>query len=47
MLILSMALAGATSPVTLAGTLVMHNSEVLGGIILAQFYLLPSAYSDG
>ena len=28
--ILSMALAGATSPVTLAGTLVTHNAEVLG-----------------
>ena len=34
--ILSMALAGGTSPVTLAGTLVTHNAEVLGGIILAQ-----------
>ncbi|KUO51161.1 MAG: trimethylamine methyltransferase [Desulfitibacter sp. BRH_c19] len=34
--ILSMALAGATSPVTLAGTLVTHNAEVLGGIVLAQ-----------
>ncbi|OPL14763.1 MAG: trimethylamine methyltransferase [Firmicutes bacterium ML8_F2] len=34
--ILSMAMAGATSPVTLAGTLVTHNAEVLGGIVLAQ-----------
>lgn len=34
--ILSMALAGATSPVTLAGTLVTHNAEVLGGVVLAQ-----------
>jgi trimethylamine--corrinoid protein Co-methyltransferase len=36
MLILSMALAGGTSPVTLAGTLVVHNAEVLSGIVLAQ-----------
>jgi trimethylamine:corrinoid methyltransferase-like protein len=34
--ILSMALAGGTSPVTLAGTLVIHNAEVLGGITLNQ-----------
>lgn len=34
--ILSMAMAGGTSPVTLAGTLVSHNAEVLSGIILAQ-----------
>lgn len=34
--ILSMAMAGATSPVTLAGTLVTHNAEVLSGIILSQ-----------
>ena len=34
--ILSMAMAGGTSPVTLAGTLVTHNAEVLGGITLAQ-----------
>ena len=34
--ILSMAMAGATSPVTLAGTLVTHNAEVLGGITLSQ-----------
>jgi trimethylamine--corrinoid protein Co-methyltransferase len=34
--ILSMALAGGTSPVTLAGTLVTHNAEVLGGITLNQ-----------
>lgn len=34
--ILSMAMAGATSPVTLAGTLVTHNAEVLGGIVLSQ-----------
>lgn len=34
--ILSMAMAGGSSPVTLAGTLVTHNAEVLGGIVMAQ-----------
>jgi trimethylamine--corrinoid protein Co-methyltransferase len=34
--VLSMAMAGGSSPVTLAGTLVTHNCEVLGGHILAQ-----------
>lgn len=34
--ILSMAMAGGTSPVTLAGTLVNHNAEILAGITLAQ-----------
>jgi len=34
--ILSMAMAGGSSPVTLAGTLVLHNAEVLSGITLAQ-----------
>ncbi len=34
--ILSMAMAGGTSPVTLAGTLVVTNAEILGGIALAQ-----------
>ncbi|MBS3970264.1 MAG: trimethylamine methyltransferase family protein [Clostridia bacterium] len=34
--IISMALAGATSPVTLAGTLVTHNAEVLSAIVLSQ-----------
>lgn len=34
--ILSMGLAGATTPVTLAGTLVVTNAEVLGGILLGQ-----------
>jgi len=34
--ILSMAMAGATAPATLAGTLVTHNAEILGGITLAQ-----------
>jgi trimethylamine--corrinoid protein Co-methyltransferase len=34
--ILSMAMAGGSSPVTLAGALVLHNAEVLSGITLAQ-----------
>jgi len=34
--ILSMALSGATAPIPLAGTLVVHNAEVLSGIVLAQ-----------
>ncbi|MCF8067969.1 MAG: trimethylamine methyltransferase family protein [Desulfobacterales bacterium] len=34
--ILSMAMAGGSSPITLAGTLVDHNAEVLGGIVLSQ-----------
>ncbi len=34
--ILSMAMAGGTAPVTLAGTLVTHNSEILSGITLSQ-----------
>ena len=29
-------IVGATSPVTLAGTLVQHNAEVLSGIVIAQ-----------
>ena len=34
--VLSMAMAGGSSPVTLAGTLVTHNAEVLAGIALTQ-----------
>ena len=34
--IISMAMAGATSPVTLGGTLVTHNAEVLSVIVLSQ-----------
>lgn len=34
--VLSMVMAGATSPISLSGALVMHNAEVLSGIILAQ-----------
>ncbi|MGB5750652.1 MAG: trimethylamine methyltransferase family protein [Desulfobacterales bacterium] len=35
-LISSLGIAGATSPVTLAGTLAVQNAEVLAGIILSQ-----------
>ena len=34
--VLSMAMSGGSAPVTLAGTLVVHNAEVLSGITLAQ-----------
>ena len=33
---LSMAMSGGSAPVTLAGTLVQHNAEVLSGITLSQ-----------
>jgi len=31
-----MVMAGASSPISISGALVMHNAEVLAGIILAQ-----------
>lgn len=34
--VLSMAMSGGSSPVTLAGTLVTHNAEVLSGVVLNQ-----------
>jgi len=34
--VLSMAMAGASGPISLSGTLVTHNAEVLSGIILAE-----------
>ena len=34
--VLSMVMAGSTAPVTLAATLVVHNAEVLAGIVLGQ-----------
>lgn len=34
--VLSMAMAGGSSPVTLAGTLIDHNAEILGGLVLSQ-----------
>jgi len=36
MSILSMGLAGGTTPVTIAGTLVVTNAEILAGIVLTQ-----------
>ncbi len=35
-LILSMTMSGATAPVTLAGSFVVHNCEVLSGLVLQQ-----------
>jgi trimethylamine:corrinoid methyltransferase-like protein len=35
-LVTSLAIAGATGPVTLAGNLALQNAEVLAGIVLAQ-----------
>ncbi len=34
--ILSLAMAGGSAPVTIAGTLVVHNAEVLAGVVLNQ-----------
>jgi trimethylamine--corrinoid protein Co-methyltransferase len=34
--VLSMVMAGASSPVSLSGALVVHNAEVLAGIVLSQ-----------
>ena len=34
--VLSMVMAGATSPISVSGALVTHNAEVLSGIVLAQ-----------
>jgi trimethylamine--corrinoid protein Co-methyltransferase len=34
--IVSMAMSGASAPVSLAGALVIQNSEILGGIVLSQ-----------
>ena len=34
--VISMAMSGGSSPVTLAGTLVTHNAEVLSGLVLSQ-----------
>ncbi len=34
--VLTQAMAGGTSPVTMAGTLALHNAEVLSGCILSQ-----------
>lgn len=34
--VLSMAMAGGSSPIYLAGTLVTHNAEILAGVVLSQ-----------
>jgi trimethylamine---corrinoid protein Co-methyltransferase len=34
--VLSMAMAGGSSPIFLAGTLVTHNAEILSGLVLSQ-----------
>lgn len=34
--VLSMAMAGGSSPIFLAGTLVTHNAEILAGVVLSQ-----------
>lgn len=36
MMVLSMAMGAASSPIHLAGTLVTHNAEVLAGVVLTQ-----------
>lgn len=48
MVILPMALSGGTSSASLAGTLVSHNAEVLGTIVLAQLLKkgLPCTYGS-
>ena len=35
-MVLSMAMSGGSAPVTLAGTLITHNAEVLTGVVLSQ-----------
>lgn len=35
---MTMAMAGSTSPIDLAGTIVVHNCEALAGIVLTQLY---------
>lgn len=38
MMVLSMAMSAASSPVYLAGTLVTHNAEVLAGLVITQLF---------
>jgi len=47
-MVMPMALAGGTSPVTMAGTLAIHNAEVLSSIVLAQLMRkgLPCTYGS-
>jgi trimethylamine--corrinoid protein Co-methyltransferase len=42
-----MAMAGGSSPVTLAGTLVDHNAEILGGLVLSQLTRKGSKFVYG
>jgi len=46
--VLSMAMSGGSAPVTLAGTLVQHNAEVLSGIALMQLTQrgVPAVYGS-
>jgi trimethylamine---corrinoid protein Co-methyltransferase len=46
--VLSMCMSGGSSPQTLAGTLVLHNAEVLAGITLVQLAVrgAPVLYSS-
>jgi len=46
--VLSMCLAGGTSPIHLAGTVVQHNAEVLSGLVLGQLIKpgAPMIYSS-
>jgi trimethylamine---corrinoid protein Co-methyltransferase len=46
--VLSMCLAGGTSPIHLAGTVVQHNAEVLSGLVLGQLVKpgAPMIYSS-
>ena len=45
---ISMVLSGTTSPVTLAGSIVLHNAEVLSAIVLAQLTTpgIPCTYAS-
>jgi len=45
--VLSMAMAGGSSPVALAGTLVDHNAEILGGLVLNQLTRKGSKFIYG
>ena len=47
LLVLTQAMAGGSSPVTLAGTLVTHNSEVLSGLVLSQLTQKGASFMYG
>lgn len=46
-LILSMCMSGASAPITLAGSLVVHNCEVLAGVVLQQLTVKGSKLTYG